>query len=82
MWKHTGKGFVWQKTMALLCTDYQYSETNVMHFLFSLFRIKGLYHVLHITCSSSAGTAQAALGILCAEIIRHLRILMYIFNKA
>jgi hypothetical protein len=23
--------------------SYQYSETNVMHFLFSLLRIKGLY---------------------------------------
>jgi hypothetical protein len=25
------------------CTRYQYSETNVMHFLFNLLRIKGLY---------------------------------------
>jgi hypothetical protein len=44
-------------------TVYQYSETNVMHFLFSLLRIKDRY-VLSITCSSSGGTTQMALGIL------------------
>jgi hypothetical protein len=81
---------------------FQYSETNVMHFLFSLLRIKGLYmfrvlvahpqemkhngtwytacvlcqlaatrvgvertlHVSSITCSSSGGATQMALGIL------------------
>jgi hypothetical protein len=41
----------------------QYSEINVMHFLFSLLRIKGLYR-LSITCSSSGGSTQVALGIL------------------
>jgi hypothetical protein len=29
--------------MSVDCTRYQYSETNVMYFLFSLLRIKGLY---------------------------------------
>jgi hypothetical protein len=42
---------------------YQYSETNVMQFLFKLLRIKCL-HVSSITCSSSGGATQAALGIL------------------
>jgi hypothetical protein len=41
----------------------QYSETNVMHFLFSLLRINGLLHVSSITCLSSGGAAQAAFGI-------------------
>jgi hypothetical protein len=103
--------FNWSKGLCLHClvnrflsyllfcwtciTVYQYSETNVMHFLFSLFRIKGLcmfrallahlqevrhkrhlvycVHVMSVgctrvgvelTCSSSVGTAQMALGIL------------------
>jgi hypothetical protein len=42
----------------------QYSETNVMHFLFNLLRIKGLENVPSITCSSSGDALQAALGIL------------------
>jgi hypothetical protein len=29
--------------MYINCAVYQYSETNVMHFLFNLLRIKGLY---------------------------------------
>jgi hypothetical protein len=42
----------------------QHSETNVMHFLFNLSRIKGLYMFL-VTCYSSSGdTTQTALGIL------------------
>jgi hypothetical protein len=42
---------------------YQYSKTNVMHFLFSWLRIKPL-HISRITCSSSGGVTQTALGIL------------------
>jgi hypothetical protein len=34
---------------------YQYSETNVMHFLFDLVRIKDLLHVSSINCSSPGG---------------------------
>jgi hypothetical protein len=43
---------------------YQYSETNVMHFLLNLFRIKRPLHVSNITCSSSGGSTQRELGIL------------------
>jgi hypothetical protein len=42
----------------------QFSETNVMHFLFSLLRIKGLYMFPSLTCSSLGGVTQTALGIL------------------
>jgi hypothetical protein len=45
---------------------YQYNETNMMHFLLSLLRIKGLCNVSSITCSSSGGARQTTLGILCA----------------
>jgi hypothetical protein len=41
-------------------TGYQYSDTNVMHFLFSLLRIKGLYTfralLAHPQESSTNGT--------------------------
>jgi hypothetical protein len=47
-------------------TVYQYNETNVMHFSFSLLRIQEALHVLSIICPSSGGAKQAALGILCA----------------
>jgi hypothetical protein len=43
---------------------YQYNETNVRHVLFNLLRIKGLLYVSSITCSSSGGDTQTALGIL------------------
>jgi hypothetical protein len=43
---------------------YQYNETNVMHFSFNLLRIEGFLHVSSITCSSSEGPPQTALGIL------------------
>jgi hypothetical protein len=36
----------------------------MMNFLFNLLRIKELLHASSITCSSSGGTAQIALGIL------------------
>jgi hypothetical protein len=39
----------------------QYSQTNVMHFSFSLLRIK-FFHIF--TCSSSGDATQTALGIL------------------
>jgi hypothetical protein len=116
--------YVWHHYIILnlmLCwpciTVYQYSETNLMHFLFSLLRIKGLYmfrallahpqevlhkrqlvycvrvmsvgctrigpiHVSSISCSSSGGSAQTALGILRAEISRYLKVLMDIVIKA
>jgi hypothetical protein len=45
---------------------YQYNATKVMHFSFSLLRIKGSLYVSSITCSSSWGTAQTAFGILLA----------------
>jgi hypothetical protein len=41
---------------------YQYSETNVMHILFSLLRIKGL-HMFRAPCSSEGGATQTAIGI-------------------
>jgi hypothetical protein len=47
---------------------YQYNETNVMHFLFNLFRIKGPLHVSSITHSSLGGAAHTAFGILHAYI--------------
>jgi hypothetical protein len=40
----------------------QYSETNVMHFPFSL-RINDLYIVSSVTCSSLGDAAQSPLGI-------------------
>jgi hypothetical protein len=43
---------------------HQYNKTNVMHFLFNLWIIRGPPHVLSITCSSSGGAAQVTLGIL------------------
>jgi hypothetical protein len=33
----------WRENSSETCRSYQYSETNVMHFLFNLLRIKGLY---------------------------------------
>jgi hypothetical protein len=44
-------------------TVYQYSETNMMHFLSNLLRTKGLC-VSSITCSPLGSTSQAAFGIL------------------
>jgi hypothetical protein len=40
-----------------------------------------LLHVSSITCSTSGGATQTALGILRAEISRHLKVLMYIVHK-
>jgi hypothetical protein len=50
----------------------QYSETNVMHFLFSLIRIKSLY-MFYLLILRRHHTA--ALGMLRAEISRHLKVL-------
>jgi hypothetical protein len=41
----------------------QYNETNVMHYSLNSLRFKGHLHVSRITCSSSGGGAQTALGI-------------------
>jgi hypothetical protein len=60
---------------------YQYSETNVMHFLFNLLRFKGL-RVSSITCSSSGGATHTVLDILHAEISRYLKVLIYIVIKS
>jgi hypothetical protein len=43
---------------------HQYNETNLMYFSFNWLRIKGPLHVSSITCSSSGGASQAALGLL------------------
>jgi hypothetical protein len=55
-------------TILMFCwpciTVCQYSETNVIHFLFSLLRIKSLLHVSSITSSSLGGATQTAFGIL------------------
>jgi hypothetical protein len=40
----------------------QYSETNVMHFLFNLLRIKGLYMFRALFADPQEDTTQAALG--------------------
>jgi hypothetical protein len=47
--------------------EYQYNETNVMHFSFSLLRIKSLYMFWSITWLSSGGVTQTAFGILRAH---------------
>jgi hypothetical protein len=39
-------------------------------------------HVSSITCSSSGGATQTALGILRVEISRYLKVLMYIVIEA
>jgi hypothetical protein len=50
----------------------QYSETNVIHFLFNLLGITGRLHASSITCSSSGGATHTALGILRAYVSRLL----------
>jgi hypothetical protein len=62
---------------------YQCNKTNVMHFSFSLLRIKGPVHVSSITCSSLGGVTQTAFGILraynvsCSAVAR----LQFHFNR-
>jgi hypothetical protein len=60
--------------------DHQYSETNVMHFLFNLLRIKGLY-IFRALLAHPQEALHTALGILRAEVSRHLKVLMYIVIK-
>jgi hypothetical protein len=50
--------------MVKLQVVYRYSETNLMHFLFNVLRIKGLYMFWVLTCSSIGFAAQTTLGIL------------------
>jgi hypothetical protein len=45
---------------------YQYSETNVMHFLFDLLRIKGLYMFRALLAYPQEGLHKQQLCILCA----------------
>jgi hypothetical protein len=60
------------------------SQLGFVTYLLNYLRIKNSepLHVSSITCSSSGGASQAALGILRAEISRYLKVLMYIFIKA
>jgi hypothetical protein len=46
--------------------QYQYSETNVMHVLFNLLKIKGLYMFRALLAQLQDSLHKKALGILCA----------------
>jgi hypothetical protein len=70
---------------------YQYNETNVKHYSFSLLRIKGLYlHASSTTCLSSGVAAQTAFGILHAYKVSwmwlwkqqpcHIQLILYVCN--
>jgi hypothetical protein len=54
----------------------------MMHFLFNLLRIKGLHMFQALLAHPQEALQQMALGILCAEISRYLKVLMCTVIKA